>query len=468
MINLIPNLDTTSSKPFYMQIYEHVKKEILSGNLAANSKLPSIRDFSSNTNLSKNTIDAAYQQLIAEGYIRSKSKSGFFVENIEQIPENLSSMDYNSSLKQSKIKEEFCLYDFTNGQIDLDSFPLSTLRKIINESLLTTEKDLLFYGEHVGDKGLRFEISKYIYQSRGVLSSPEQIIIGSGTQQSLSLLSLVLQKFDKNLAFEDPGYIGARNVFEHYGFDIASIPVDENGICINKLKESKSKIVYITPSHQFPLGRVMPIKRRVELLNWALKENSYIIEDDYDGEFRYKGKPIPSLQSLVSNNRVIYLGTFSKSLMPSIRISYMVLPKELMEIYKNNFTIYEQPVPRIIQKSLEIFIKEGHWYKHLKKCRNVYKKKHDLLISSIYKYFGPKAEVIGADSGLHILLKVNNGMDETNLISAAKGLGVKVSPTSIYYSFPKKSNPQLIFLGFAGIKLENIPKGIELLSTAWL
>jgi GntR family transcriptional regulator/MocR family aminotransferase len=451
-----------------MQIYDHIKNEILSGNLKAHSKLPSIRDFSSNTNLSKNTIDAAYQQLIAEGYIRSKAKSGFFVENIEQLHENLSLMHIKTSLNQNEIKEESFPYDFTNGQIDLDSFPLSTLRKIVNESLLTSEKDLLFYGEHVGDKGLRFEISKYIYQSRGVLSSPDQIIIGSGTQQSLSLLSLILQKFDKNLAFEDPGYIGARKVFEHHEFNITSIPVDENGISINALKECKSKIAYITPSHQFPLGGVMPIKRRVQLLNWALKENSYIIEDDYDGEFRYKGKPIPSLQSLDSNGRVIYLGTFSKSLMPSIRISYMVLPKELMEIYKNNFKVYEQPVPRILQKSLEIFIKQGYWYKHLKKCKNIYKRKHDLLIHSIYTSFGVTTEIIGTDSGLHLLLKVNNGMDELKLISTAKDLGVKVSPTSIYYSHDKKTNSQLIFLGFAGIKLDNIAKGIKLLSEAWL
>lgn len=468
MLNITPVINTNSSTSLYMQIYTYIKNEIVSGNIQSGAKLPSIRALSEDMNISKNTIDGAYQQLLAEGYIKSKNRSGFFVQNIDK--ELFKKLEqYKSSIQNNPEKsQEIINYDFSNGQVDLDSFPFTTFRRIISKCILPTEKDLLLYGEHKGDIGLRTQIAKYIYQSRGVVCSPHQILIGAGTQQSLSMLCLILSKIDKSIAFEDPGYVGARSVFQHYGFNIDPIPLTSDGINLERLKKSKSKIVYITPSHQFPLGNVMPISKRLQLLQWASNKNMFIIEDDYDGEFRYKGKPIPALQGLDSNGRVIYLGTFSKSLMPSMRISYLVLPEEILNIYEENHKIYEQPVPRINQKALQVFIQEGHWHKHLKKCRSIYKKKQDTLINSINKYFGDNAKIIGTESGLHILIKISNGMDETDLINSARNNGVKVNPTSIYYINQSKNKPPLIFIGFAGINIEDIPDGINLLSKTWL
>ncbi|GAA0179725.1 PLP-dependent aminotransferase family protein [Clostridium sediminicola] len=468
MLNITPIINTNSSIPLYMQIYEYIKNEIVRGNIPSGSKLPSIRALSGDMNVSKNTVNSAYQQLLAEGYIVSKNKSGFFIQNIDK--ELLKRLDENNTRieKNTQQLKEIINYDFSNGQVDLNSFPFATFRKIMSKSILPEEKDLLLYGDHKGDLELRSQIAKYIYQSRGVICSPQQILIGAGTQQSLSILSLILSKISKSIAFEDPGYIGARLVFQHNGFYINPIPVADDGINLEILKKSKSKIMYITPSHQFPLGTVMPISKRLELLKWASNENAFIIEDDYDGEFRYKGKPIPALQSLDSKGKVIYLGTFSKSLMPSMRISYLVLPENILNIYEENFRIYEQPVPRINQKALQIFIQEGHWHKHLKKCRSIYKKKQDTLINSINKYFGDKAKIIGADSGLHILIRVSNDMDESELLNSARNKGIKVNPTSIYYMNEFKNNPPLIFIGFAGINVEDIPKGINLLSKTWL
>ena len=243
--------------------------------------------------------------------------------------------------------------------------------------------------------------------------------------------------------------------------------LEADGMHIRYLSESKSKIAYVTPSHQYPYGMVMPISKRLKLLHWAKENDGLIIEDDYDGEFRYKGKPIPSLQGLDEAGRVIYLGSFSKSLMPSMRISYLVLPDKLLNIYEQQYMIYEQPVPRLLQKTLEIFMKEGYWEKHLRKSKVLYKKKQELLINSITKYLGNDVTIVGADSGLHLLLKVNTQLKEDELIEKALIAGVKVNSTSVNWINPPMDSSPVIFIGFAGIKLEDIPNAIKILSECW-
>lgn len=324
-------------------------------------------------------------------------------------------------------------------------------------------KDLLFYGDPQGDYGLRYEISKYIHSSRGVICSPDQILISSGTQYSLTILSLILSKFSNHIAFEDPGYLGAKNVFKNLNFNIIPINLETDGIDVDHLSKSSAKIVYVTPSHQYPCGMVMSISKRLKLLQWVNNTQGFIIEDDYDGEFRYKGRPILSLQGLDNSGKVIYLGSFSKSLMPSIRISYLVLPKDLLSIYKKYYRTYAQPVPRLLQKSIEMFIKEGYWEKHLRKSRTLYKKKQEVLINSVQRYFNSNAEIIGQDSGLHILLKINTKAKENELIENALKAGVKVEATSVNWINKQSNKLPTIFIGFAGIKLEDISNGIEAL-----
>jgi len=245
------------------------------------------------------------------------------------------------------------------------------------------------------------------------------------------------------------------------------IPLDHQGIIVSDLYKSDANAVYVTPSHQFPYGMIMPISRRLELLEWADKQNGYIIEDDYDGEFRYKGKPIPALQGLDKKHRVIYLGTFSKSLIPSLRISYAVLPSSLVKKYKQHFTIYKQTVSRLHQDTLTRFMQEGYWNSHLNKMRTLYRKKHQTLLQSIETYFGEKVKVIGENSGLHIVLEIDCDRSECSLVQDALTVGVKVYPVSIYYfSNEYEGNPKLL-LGYGGLSEQEIEQGIKLLKEAW-
>lgn len=464
MLEILPTLDSNKKTPLYIQIYDYIKKEILCGNILPKTKLPSIRSLAKNLNLSKNTIELAYQQLIAEGYVVSKDRSGLYVEDLshEFIPPTKREIITFAEKIVPQLKSPV-KYDFSSGQIDLNLFPYSQFRKILTNCVDECSKDLLFYGDPQGDYGLRYEISKYIHSSRGVICSPDQILISSGTQYSLTILSLILSKFSSDIAFEDPGYLGAKSVFKNSNFNIIPINLEADGIDVNHLSKSSAKIVYVTPSHQYPCGMVMSISKRLKLLQWVNNTHGFIIEDDYDGEFRYKGKPILSLQGLDNSGKVIYLGSFSKSLMPSIRISYLVLPKELLSIYKKYYGTYAQPVPRLLQKSIEMFIREGYWEKHLRKSRTLYKKKQEVLINSVQRYFNSDAEIIGQDSGLHILLKINTKAKESELIENALKTGVKVEATSANWINKQSNKLPTIFIGFAGIKLEDISSGIEAL-----
>ena len=468
MLELLPNLNPNEKIPLYMQLYKYIRNEILSGHIPSESKLPSIRSLSKDLNLSKNTIESAYEQLIAEGYVKSKNRSGLYVEQIETEFKNLTKNSLNSfKEKLYKNHEQKIKYDFSSGQIDLPSFPYNHFRKILGQCIDEYSNELLLYGDHKGDYGLRYEIAKYIHHSRGVVCSPDQIIISSGTQQSLNLLCHILSNLHSCVAFEDPSYLGAKAVFKHFNFNIAPIKLEADGIDIECLNESKSRIVYVTPSHQYPYGMVMPISKRLKLLHWAKENDGIIIEDDYDGEFRYKGKPIPSLQGLDETGKIIYLGSFSKSLMPSMRISYLVLPEIFLNIYEQQYMIYQQSVPRLLQKSLEIFMKEGFWEKHLRKSKVLYKKKQELLISSIINYLGKNVTIIGADSGLHLLLKINTQMKEDELIQKALKFGVRVDSTSVNWINPPIDSLPVIFIGFAGIKIEDIPIAIKTLHKCW-
>jgi GntR family transcriptional regulator/MocR family aminotransferase len=269
-------------------------------------------------------------------------------------------------------------------------------------------------------------------------------------------------------SMEEPGFHRTREALKDQGVTVKPIPLDQDGMDINHLRTSQANVTYVTPSHQFPNGMIMPISRRMELLKWAEEQaGRYIIEDDYDGEFRYKGKPIPSLQGLDPNDKVIYLGTFSKSLMPALRISYMVLPTPLIEKYNQHFTIYKQTVSRLHQQTLWQFMVNGHWERHLNRMRTVYRKKQIGLIRSIEQNLGQRVTIIGEEAGLHILVTVHNQMSEQELIERAEKIGVRVYPTSVYYENDHPGRQPMILLGFGGITEKQMEQGIRLLKTAW-
>ncbi|MFD3450202.1 PLP-dependent aminotransferase family protein [Microbacteriaceae bacterium 4G12] len=459
----MPKLDYDRKAPLYIQIYHHLKTEIQTGAIGAGTQLPSHRKLAEHLGVSRNTIETAYQQLMAEGYVESKPKKGLFAAklNYNLIQES----HLPPVIPLSKKEDERSQYDFSHGQVDAASFPLSTWRKITTESLLNYENKLFTKEDPQGEYELRQEICRYLYESRGVVSSPDHITIGAGTQ-SLIWLLVQLIGFKDPYAIENPGFHRVRAIFQSCHTNLTYIPLDDKGIQIDKLYESKAKTVYITPSHQFPTGIIMPLSRRIELLEWAKCTGSYIIEDDYDGEFRYVGKPIPSLQGLDTNSSVVYFGTFSKSFLPSIRMSYMVLPPSLLTKYKQNGLIYKQTASKLHQLTLASFMSKGHWSQHLNRIRTLYKRKQKTLISSIQSIMGEKVDIIGSQSGLHIILHVKNGMSEADLIQTAKQQNVTVYPVSPYYSYTP-DNLAHVLLGFGGLTESEIVEAIILLKKAW-
>ncbi|WHY29767.1 PLP-dependent aminotransferase family protein [Bacillus wiedmannii] len=462
MLELTPNLNTKSKIALYVQLYEYIKKEIKDGTIPAFTKLPAKRKLASYLQVSKNTVEAAYEQLLAEGYIESASRKGYFVCKIEQM---IYVEGSEAKVEEVPFREENYKFDFTQTGVDTNTFPFTMYRKFINDVWQPHNNELLFLGHPQGELSLREEIANYLYESRGVRCSASQIVLGAGTQILVKLLFQLLK--GSNYAVENPGYHRKMVVFEQGEKKVQMLSLDRDGICMADLENSPANVVFVTPSHQFPYGMIMPITRRTQLLQWAKKEEDrYIIEDDYDSEFRYSGKPIPALQGLDTDGKVIYMGTLSKALLPSLRMSYIVLPKNLIEKYQNEYLFYTQSVSRMDQEVIRRFLNEGYWEKHIHKMRVVYRKKRDRLVFEIEKYFSNRVEVIGEDSGLHILLQVHNGMWEEELIQEAAKYSIKIYPVSTYYK-DGTAPENVVLLGFAILSEEEIAKAIQLLHKAW-
>ncbi|PKM90586.1 MAG: hypothetical protein CVU87_01850 [Firmicutes bacterium HGW-Firmicutes-12] len=452
--------------PLYIQLYEFIKTEVLAGRLAMDTKMPSIRYFASQLNISKNTVDTAYQQLCAEGYIESLPKTGYFVSAIENNPSSNNNVLPSGHSYLPESIESKVVYDFRSDYIDQDSFSFPIWKKFINKALRDNRK-FLTYGNNQGEPALRNEVAKYLRQSRGVTCHPEQIVIGAGVQSLIRIICSILDPSSRDIAFEDPGFKKAQYIFQDHGFNIIPIPIAEDGINIKTLTQSRAKIVYVSPSHQFPLGTTMPVKKRNQLLKWAHENNAFIIEDDYDSELRYFGKPIPSLQGMNGGVNVIYLGSFSKILIPSLRISYMVIPPSLLPIYKNNMNKYNQTSATIEQIALSLFMKEGNLEKHIRRLRKIYTRKNQIIILSIHDIMQDKVSILGKESGLHILLEIKTDLTADKLVNLADKVGVKVTSVSNYYIENSETRYPQILLSFAGIPKDDIVVAIELLHNAW-
>lgn len=460
---LIFELERNSGKPLYDQLYLGIKNAIISKRIEVGTKLPSKRKLADFLNISQTTIEIAYAQLLAEGYIISVPRVGYFVETIDDLPyvEN----ETNVEPVPLVIRQSFEI-DFHPGTIDLDGFPFSTWRKYAKILLDEQNKNLLLTGHPQGESELRVEIAKYLYQSRGVLCSPEQIVIGSGTEQLLPMIIRLLNH-SSEYAIENPGYKTVNRILKHNGRSVYPIQVDYEGIRISDLEETSADIVYVTPSHQFPTGAVLSATRRSQLLNWAAQQsNRFIIEDDYDSEFRYLGKPIPSLQGLDKNDKVIYISTFTKSLMPSLRVAYFVLPKSLLSNYHKTFTYYTSTVPRFDQHILANFMKDGHFAKHLNRMRKLYKKKHDHMTEVIENQY-PTISISGEHAGMNIVISIPHELNEQQLKEIASSHGVGVYPLSDYMISPIDVNVPQFLLGFGGLDLDCIENAIHKLMAIW-
>ena len=477
MNDLAIHLTDENGKHLYEQIYEYIADEIREGKLLAGEKLPSTRSLADYLQVARSTVELAYDQLASEGYIESVPYRGYYICRVEELyrigtsggglrseKKGAGQEDGQPGQKDSRTARYFDI-DFSPNAIDMNLFPFGTWRKITRDILSGDRKELFALGEPRGDLELRRTVCRYLHASRGVNASPEQIIVGAGNDYLLLLLQYILGR-GITAAFENPSYRRAFRIFSSFAARMVTVPSDENGIRVDGLLASGANVAYVMPSRQFPTGTVMPIGRRTELLRWASSaEDRYLVEDDYDSEFRYRGKPIPSLQSADTAGRVIYIGTFSKSVAPAIRISFMVLPERLMEAYEKNCSFFSSTVSRIDQTILNEFILSGAFERHLNRMRKAYREKHDLLLDCLQPLLN-RYRLSGEYAGLHVLLTSRVPAGEEELLERAAACGVRIYGLKEAALAPFETDYATVLLGYGGLDLERIREGIRRLDAA--
>lgn len=455
---IVPVLDETSKKPYYLQLYDYLKHAILAGDIMKDEKLPSLRNLAKSTTLSITTIEQAYNQLIVEGYIYSKAQSGYYVDDV--FSHLNKTVPYNHAFSRQELSSD--VFDINIEQpsfyCDPSCFDFNKWKKCMNKIINEYPETLFFESDPQGELGLRAEIARYLYMSRGVSCSPEQIVIGAGTQQITNHLSTLMRKMQiEHVALENPCYMPVRNILRDRGFAITEVNVAADGIVIEKLPANIKAAVYVTPSNHMFTGSVMPIGRRYELLNWASENNSYIIEDDYDSELRYFGRPIPALKSLDHHDRVIYLGSFSSTLFAAVRISYMVLPSGMAETFSDMVSDYSQTCSKLEQLSLAMFMEQGHYQTHIKKLRKLYSQKLNQVIEAFEDY-SDFVTVRNTSSGINIIVKVNSSKPSAELKKEAENLGI---PSIII------NDNGILGLYYNQIPLDDIHAAVKNLIAVW-
>ena len=459
---IILNLDNKSKVPLYIQIYNEIKKMIQNKILKANEKLPSKKDFTDYYNISQNTIQNALYLLLEEGYISSIERKGYFVSDIENLIVHNVKIENKRQYKEKKKIH----YDFSYSGVDSKSLAKTIFKRITKDVYDEENEDLLFQGHIQGDLLLRKSICEYLSQSRGFKVEAEQLIISSGTEY---LFYIIFKLFNNKIyGLENPCHKMFKELFLTNNVSFKAISLDEAGIIIEDLKKYNINIAYVTPSHQFPTGVIMGISRRTELLNWANENpNCYIIEDDYDSEFKYTGRPIPALKATDVNDKVIYLGSFSKSISPAIRVSYLVLPKALLNIYQKKLPYFICPVPTLNQKILYKFIKDGYFVKHINKMRTLYKKKREYLVNTIKinssKILDKEISIQGADAGLHLVIKLNKKINEKMFLKECLENSLQLYSLEEYYLEEIYNETSSFLLGYANLANKEIDEGILLL-----
>ncbi|MBL8344315.1 MAG: PLP-dependent aminotransferase family protein [Rubrivivax sp.] len=467
------------------RLYDMLRRQMADGALPAGARVPSTRALAAELGLSRTTVTAVFEQLAAEGFIVTS------VGRVARVASQLARAEVprpgrrvrpapRLSVFGRRVEKmvlsalpagDPCRIDFLYGAVAARDFPALSWRRAYQAALLRHQPSL-YYAPPEGDATLRRALQGYLSRARGLACDAGQIVIVHGSQQAIDLCARVLLDPDDAFAFEDPGYLMARRCFEATGARLLPVPVDSHGLETARLPEGERvRLVYVTPSHQFPLGGMLPIARRQALLQWAARHRAWIVEDDYDGEFRYGQRPIDALQSIDGNGRVIYVGTFSKALSPQLRLGYLVLPPELVPAFRQAKRLTDRHAPVLEQRALASLIESGAYERHVRRMRRENERRRATLLDSIAQALPADARVAGAAAGLHVVLWLPSlrAQHEPALVAAARERGVGVYPVSPLFAAPPhraRPRPAGLILGYASLTLEQIRQGVQALGTA--
>jgi len=462
------NIDKKSDRPLMRQLYEQIKHLILDGQLAPAGKLPSTRQLAADLGISRSTVLEAYNQLIAEGYLIGNHGSGTVVASGIDVfsipPETVAKKRTATAMKEKA--PPIAVIDFQSGVIDSPRFPLTEWKKAYQRSLDQVSEAAFRYHPSAGVLSLRQTIADYLRRTRGLACDPDQIMIVSGSTQGLALIAALFCDRQQAVLIEDPTHPGLRQIIARAKLNLIGIPVDDQGLITDLLAPHPAPaFIYTTPSHQYPLGGILPIQRRQKLIQYAIANDTYLLEDDYDSEFRFEGQPISSLYEL-SPDRVIYLGTFSKILTPAIRLGYLILPDQLIEPYLELKKYSDVHTEALTQYALAEFIESGGLEKHIWKMKKIYAKKRQHLIDELSRCYPDKFEIKGHAAGLHMVVHFNDVVFDAPLINRINAQQVRVYPIENYFFGNPEPYGSDILLGYAHLTFAEITTGITRLCTA--
>ena len=474
-MELVLNINGTT--PLHRQIYDQIRQSILSGRLSPGQRLPASRPLAQSLQVSRATVNLSYEQLLSEGYLETRPGAGTFVA--AQLPDSLLQVDdcqpeqasdalplklsrYGQAIAQATPwKNQPSLpYSFRYGHPSIDLFPLPLWKRLMAQEMAANRTWMDYGTDPLGYEPLREAIAEYLSRSRAVHCKPEQIIITHGAQQALQLVTQLLLDPGDAIALENPGYLGAQRIFRSRFAQLLPIPVDREGLKVEDLIQLNPapKLVYVTPSHQFPTGALLSLRRRLQLLDWAQQNSSLIIEDDYDGEYRYSSRPIPALQGLRSNAPVLYIGTFAKVLFPGLHLGYVVVPTVLSPVFAQARWLSDRHCSLLDQAILTRFITEGHLERHLRRMRICYDRRRQVLVTALKTSFGDLVEILGDSAGLHLVARLHLDLTDQAIIQCATQVGVYISSLQVHNLRPCQGD---FILGYTEVNEAQIQAGIE-------
>jgi GntR family transcriptional regulator / MocR family aminotransferase len=450
------------------QLYRELGRAILDGRLQPGEKLPSSRELGWRLRISRNTVTEAYERLVAEGYLDARQGSGTFVtahglarpsQGGQRLAVRPRFTLWARSLGRSHsiVPTRNLPVDFRPGQPDLDHFPIEAWRRLVARHLQRLTPEMALYGDAQGMRALRVEVARYLSHSRAVHCTADDIIITSGSQQALDIVGRLLISRGTRVAVEDPGYPVARAGFQAIGARIVPVPVDADGMDVAKLP-ANARLVYSTPSHQFPLGVALSLARRKALLDWAARLGAMVIEDDYDSEFRYGGRPLESLQGMDRSGTVIYLGTFSKVLFPALRLGYVVVPERMRERFIAAKWITDRHTTALEQSVMAAFMAQGHFSKYMRRMQRIYRERQSALLEALKRFVAPWIEPLPSHAGLHVSAWLPTGFDTEELIRRSYEAGVGLYPIAPFFS--RGARPGLMF-GYGACAVADIEEGVR-------